>query len=70
MGNRMKLEGIYIPVITPFNKDEMFAVKTAEGRRTLDGHVYKEFKNGEVLVKELTDAEMPEAYAAFGLKYQ
>ena len=22
MGNRMKLEGIYIPVITPFNKDE------------------------------------------------
>ena len=54
---------------SPFNKVEMFAVKTAEGRKTLDGHTYKEFKNGEVFVKELTDAEMPEAYAAFGLKY-
>ena len=54
---------------SPFNKTEMFAVKTAEGRKTLDGRIYKEFKNGEVFVKELTDAEMPEAYAAFGLKY-
>ena len=54
---------------SPFNKVEMFAVKTAEGRKTLDGHIYKEFKNGEVFVKELTDAEMPEGYAAFGLKY-
>lgn len=54
---------------SPFNKDEMFALKTAEGRKTLDGHIYKEFKNGEVFVKELTDAEMPEAYAKFGLKY-
>jgi len=54
---------------SPFNKDEMFAVKTAQGRKTLDGHIYKEFKNGEVFVKELTDAEMPEAYAVFGLKY-
>ena len=55
---------------SPFNKDEMFAVKTAEGRKTLDGHIYKEFKNGEVLVKELSDAEMPWAYAQFGLKCQ
>ena len=54
---------------SPFNKVEMFAIKTAEGRKTLDGHIYKEFKNGEVFVKELTDAEMPEAYALFGLKY-
>ena len=53
---------------SPFNKDEMFAVKTAEGRKTLDGHIYKEFKNGEVTVKELSDAELPEDYAAFGLK--
>ena len=53
---------------SPFNKDEMFAVKTAEGRKTLDGHIYKEFKNGEVFVKELTDEEMPWAYAQFGLK--
>ena len=54
---------------SPFNKDEMFALKTAEGRKTLDGRIFKEFKNGEVFVKELTDAEMPEAYAVFGLKY-
>lgn len=53
---------------SPFNKDEMFALKTLTGRKTLDGHIYKEFKNGEVFVKELTDAELPEAYAVFGLK--
>ena len=53
---------------SPFNKTEMFAMKTAEGRRTLDGHIYKEFRGDEVLVKELTDEEMAEAYAAFGLK--
>jgi hypothetical protein len=47
----------------------MFAVKTAEGRRTLDGHIYKEFKNGEVFVEELSDAQMPEAYKRFGLKF-
>ena len=54
---------------SPFNKDEMFAVKTLTGRKTLDGHVYKEFKNGEIFVKELTDAELPDAYAEFGLKF-
>ena len=54
---------------SPFNKDEMFALKTAVGRKTLDGHIYKEFKNGEVSVKELSDAEMPWAYAQFGLKF-
>lgn len=54
---------------SPFNKKEMFAVKTLEGRKTLDGNLYKEFCNGSVTAKELTDAEMPEAYAKFGLKY-
>lgn len=54
---------------SPFNKKEMFAVKTLEGRKTLDGNLYKEFCNGTVTAKELTDAEMPEAYAVFGLKY-
>ncbi len=53
---------------SPFNKDEMFALKTPEGRITLDGHIFKEFKNGEVTVKELSDGEMAEAYAVFGLK--
>lgn len=54
---------------SPFNKKEMFAVKTLDGRKTLDGNLYKEFCNGTVTAKELTDAEMPEAYAVFGLKY-
>lgn len=52
---------------SPFNKQEMFALKTLEGRITLDGHIYKEFKNGEVFVKELTEAEMKDAYRRFGL---
>jgi hypothetical protein len=30
--------------------------------------VYKEFNNGEVTVKELSDEEMPAAYAKFGLE--
>ena len=55
--------------ITKFNKQEMFALKTAEGRITLDGHIYKEFKGDEVEVRELTDAEMPWAYQQFGLPY-
>ena len=54
---------------SPFNKKEMFAVKTLDGRKTLDGNLYKEFCNGTVTAKELTDAQMPEAYAVFGLKY-
>lgn len=53
---------------SPFNKVEMFSIKTAEGRKTLDGHVYKEFKKDQVLVKELTDEEMPWGYAQFGLR--
>ena len=54
---------------SPFNKNEMFAVKTLTGRKTLDGHLYKEFKNGEVFVEELSDAQMPEAYKRFGLSF-
>lgn len=53
---------------SPFNKDEMFSLKTAQGRITLDGHIYKEFCGDTVTVKELTDAEMPAAYERFGLK--
>jgi len=45
----------------------MFSLKTATGRITLDGNVYKEFKDGEVTVRELSDDEMPAAYAKFGL---
>ena len=53
---------------SPFNKDEMFAVKTADGRKTLDGHIYKEFTRDQVLVKELSDEELADAYQVFGLK--
>lgn len=54
---------------SPFFPDEMFSMKTAEGRFTLDGHIYKEFSNGEVTVKNLTEAELPEVYKKFGLTY-
>lgn len=53
---------------SPFNTVEMFALKTAEGRKTLDGHTYKEFCKGDVLVRELSEEELPQAYAVFGLK--
>lgn len=52
---------------SPFNKREMFSLKTAEGRITLDGNVYKEFTAAGVEVRILTPAEMPQAYARFGL---
>lgn len=54
---------------SPFINAEMFSLKTPAGRITLDGHIYKEFDGEEVRVRELTDAEMPWAYAQFGLKY-
>lgn len=53
---------------SPFIHAEMFSLKTDTGRITLDGNVYKEFNNGEVTVKELSDEEMPAAYAKFGLE--
>lgn len=52
---------------SPFNKDEMFAVKTLTGRKTLDGHIFKEFDGDRVTVRELAGEEMPEAYGVFGL---
>lgn len=53
---------------SPFNKEEMFALKTPDGRITLDGHIYKKIRGDKVTVRELTDAEMPWAYEQFGLK--
>lgn len=49
---------------SPFNKQEMFALKTLDGRRTLDGNLYKEIHNGTVTARELRPEEMPEAYAS------
>ena len=54
---------------SPFFPDEMFSLKTSEGRITLDGHVFKEFRNGTVTVSEPTDEELPDAYRRFGLEY-
>ena len=54
---------------SPFINGEMFSLKTDSGRITLDCNVFKEFKDGEVSVKECTAEEMPEAYAKFGLDY-
>lgn len=53
---------------SPFNTVEMFALKTPDGRKTLDGHTYKEFCGDSVTVKELTETELPEYYSEFGLK--
>lgn len=52
---------------SPFFPDEMFSLKTPEGRITLDGHVFKEFRNGTVTVEELSGPELPGAYHRFGL---
>ncbi len=53
---------------SPFNKQEMFSLKTAGGRITLDGNIYKEFDGGTVTVRELAPEEMAAAYEKFGLK--
>lgn len=53
---------------SPFNKQEMFALKTAEGRITLDGNLFKVIRDGNVEAKELSEEEMAWAYSQFGLK--
>jgi len=45
----------------------MFSLKTAEGRITLDGNIFKEFNARGVTVQELAPQQMAEAYARFGL---
>jgi hypothetical protein len=45
----------------------MFSLKTAEGRITLDGNIFKEFNAQGVTVQEFAPAQMREAYARFGL---
>ena len=52
---------------SPFFPDEMFSLKTAEGRITLDGNVFKEFRNGNVEVRKLSESELSGAYQKFGL---
>lgn len=55
---------------SPFIHQEMFSLKTAKGRITLDGHLYKEFEDGSVMARELSDEELPEIYEKFGLRYE
>ena len=53
---------------SPFTAQEMFSLKTEDGRITLDGNVFKIFRKDGVDIHELqTEAEMQRAYAAFGL---
>lgn len=54
---------------SPFNKTEMFALKTKTGRITLDGHTYKTFTGDTPVVHQLEDAQLPWAYSEFGLEY-
>ncbi len=55
---------------SPFTAQEMFSLKTASGRITLDGHLYKEFEGDKVTAKRLSEEEMPAAYQKFGLPYR
>ena len=54
---------------SPFFPDEIFSLKTDDGRITLDGHLYRVFTGSKFTAKKCTDEEMPWAYAQFGLKY-
>lgn len=54
---------------SPFTAQEMFSLKTADGRITLDGRVFKQFTQDSVTATELqTEAQIQEAYLKFGLK--
>jgi N-hydroxyarylamine O-acetyltransferase len=52
---------------SPFNKREMFSLKTADGRITLDGNVYKEFSAAGVTAQEIAPEQMRDTYSRFGL---
>ena len=45
---------------SPFNKEPMIAIKTGDGRRTIDGRVYKIFVGEELthIEEDITDARM------------
>ena len=54
---------------SPFNKDEMFAIKTDTGRITLDGSTLKIFDGENVTVREVAPCEKAEVYRTyFGLE--
>ena len=41
-----------------FNKTAMIAIKTPDGRKTIDGNVYKVFAHGEVTAETCTEAQI------------
>lgn len=55
---------------SPFNKAEMLAIKTSDGRKTLDGRTFKIFEKGNIDIKEnLTEDEMNRILSEhFGIK--
>jgi len=53
---------------SPFIHAEMFSIKTATGRKTLDGHTYREFDGDSVIEREISESELPKIYLdVFGL---
>jgi N-hydroxyarylamine O-acetyltransferase len=45
---------------SPFHRQRMIAIKTANGRKTIDGSTFKEFVGEKlVTIQELTDEEIP-----------
>jgi len=56
---------------SPFNKAPMLAIKTKNGRKTIDGRTYKEFCVDELthMEEDLTDARLEELYKTeFGIQ--
>ena len=55
---------------SPFNKDNMIAIKTPTGRKTVDGNVYKEFCGDTCVHEEIIDEIRTREVLAeeFGLK--
>ena len=59
---------------SPFNKKEMFSLKTKDGRITLDGNIFKRIRDEKVIQcieydKEHDKERIAEAYAQFGIRY-
>ena len=55
---------------SPFNKKEMFSLKTKDGRITLDGNIFKRIRDEKVIQCIEYDKErIAEAYAQFGIRY-
>jgi arylamine N-acetyltransferase len=56
---------------SPFNKEWMFSIKTENGRKTLDGKIFKVFVGDEpVEIKEIDEEEIPSVMKdVFGIEF-